>query len=581
MTKFSASAHFDAAVACPRWRERRLRALLVTLGALGMAALPLHAADVVVQPASGYGFVVKDAGGANDRFRVQESGAVNMPAVVSAPVQTQSLCIGAAGQLGPCNGVGNSYAAGTGLVLSGTTFSVAPTYQLPQGCSVNQFAQWNGSAWSCGNASGTALPAGTMNQTLRYDASNTLTANNLLQAFNDGGLLAGGTQGVGSIPATGSGMRMMWYPAKAAFRAGGVNSPAWDDANVGSFSIATGQNSIASGDTSISMGIGPVARGKYSVALGDRTTANGDDSTALGHQTLAGGLYAFAAGDSNVANGQSSVALGNYAKATGAGAVALGSLVTADGAGSIAMGTSASSNGHDNVFVYNDGFNPGFVPAQDRVFMATAMNGFTFSAGTSANPLTFTMVPGGGVTFVTGTSSGVHVAVGSGSWTSVSDRDAKTALHAVDPREVLEKVVSLSMNTWQYKSQDVKYRHMGPMAQDFYAAFHLGETDKGIDVVDADGVALAAIQGLDTLFKEKSAEIAAHLDEKDQEIAGLRAELAAQKSENAVRKSELAAQTVRIAALESMAGELASMKSQLVALQKPPSIEAAVALQQP
>ena len=52
------------------------------------------------------------------------------------------------------------------------------------------------------------------------------------------------------------------------------------------------------------------------------------------------------------------------------------------------------------------------------------------------------------------------------------------------------------MQTWNLKSQDPAIRHIGPMAQDFYAAFNVGEDDKHINSVDADGVALAAIQGL-------------------------------------------------------------------------------------
>jgi len=54
----------------------------------------------------------------------------------------------------------------------------------------------------------------------------------------------------------------------------------------------------------------------------------------------------------------------------------------------------------------------------------------------------------------------------------------------------------LPLSTWNYKSQNPAVRHLGPMAQDFKAAFNLGESDTGITTVDADGVALAAIQGL-------------------------------------------------------------------------------------
>ncbi|MEO8740656.1 MAG: hypothetical protein ABI537_13275, partial [Casimicrobiaceae bacterium] len=58
-----------------------------------------------------------------------------------------------------------------------------------------------------------------------------------------------------------------------------------------------------------------------------------------------------------------------------------------------------------------------------------------------------------------------------------------------------------------WKSQDDSIRHMGPMAQDFRAAFGLGETDTGISTVDADGVALAAIQGLNQKLLQKDREI--------------------------------------------------------------------------
>ena len=58
-----------------------------------------------------------------------------------------------------------------------------------------------------------------------------------------------------------------------------------------------------------------------------------------------------------------------------------------------------------------------------------------------------------------------------------------------------------------YKSQDPSIRHVGPMAQDFHAAFRLGEDDKHISTVDADGIALVAIQALYEIVKEKNREI--------------------------------------------------------------------------
>ena len=63
------------------------------------------------------------------------------------------------------------------------------------------------------------------------------------------------------------------------------------------------------------------------------------------------------------------------------------------------------------------------------------------------------------------------------------------------------------MGTWNYKEQNRSIRHLGPMAQDFHAAFSVGEDDRHINTVDADGVALAAIQGLYQEVAEKSARI--------------------------------------------------------------------------
>jgi hypothetical protein len=87
-----------------------------------------------------------------------------------------------------------------------------------------------------------------------------------------------------------------------------------------------------------------------------------------------------------------------------------------------------------------------------------------------------------------------------------SDRHVKTAFHAVNARSILEKVAALPLMTWAYtNSPDV--RHVGPVAQDFHAAFGVGTDDKHIATVDADGVALAAIQGLNQKLDEKDAEI--------------------------------------------------------------------------
>jgi uncharacterized coiled-coil protein SlyX len=83
-----------------------------------------------------------------------------------------------------------------------------------------------------------------------------------------------------------------------------------------------------------------------------------------------------------------------------------------------------------------------------------------------------------------------------------SDRNAKEQFKPVNAREVLAKVVGLPITEWQYKTQS-DARHIGPMAQDFREAFALGRDEKHITSVDADGVALAAIQGLNEVVREQ------------------------------------------------------------------------------
>jgi hypothetical protein len=73
--------------------------------------------------------------------------------------------------------------------------------------------------------------------------------------------------------------------------------------------------------------------------------------------------------------------------------------------------------------------------------------------------------------------------------------------------DVLERLADVPIQTWRYKGQDESITHMGPTAQDFYSAFGLGIDDRHIVTVDADGVALAAIQGLYELVKEQQTEI--------------------------------------------------------------------------
>ncbi len=108
-----------------------------------------------------------------------------------------------------------------------------------------------------------------------------------------------------------------------------------------------------------------------------------------------------------------------------------------------------------------------------------------------------------------------------GAYSPSSDRHAKENFAGVNPAEVLAKVAALPISRWNFK-QDPSTEHVGPMAQDFHAAFGLGTDDKHIATVDADGVALAAIQGLNCKVEEQLKVKDAEIRELKQQVAELK-----------------------------------------------------------
>jgi len=121
-------------------------------------------------------------------------------------------------------------------------------------------------------------------------------------------------------------------------------------------------------------------------------------------------------------------------------------------------------------------------------------------------------------------TTGVHLVAGAGSWSSVSDRNLKENFAPVDGAKILNILASIPIQTWNYKTQDKSIRHIGPMAQDF-AKFGVGEDDKSITTLDADGVALAAIQELYRQNQEilkRNEELKKEIEELEQEIEKLK-----------------------------------------------------------
>jgi hypothetical protein len=99
--------------------------------------------------------------------------------------------------------------------------------------------------------------------------------------------------------------------------------------------------------------------------------------------------------------------------------------------------------------------------------------------------------------------------VNANAFNPTSDVNLKESFAPVNGRDVLASLVNIPITSWNFKSDEKGVRHIGPMAQDFYAAYGVGRDDLHISTTDADGVALAAIQGLNEIVEEKDAEIEA------------------------------------------------------------------------
>ena len=325
--------------------------------------------------------------------------------------------------------------------------------------------------------------------------------------------------------------------------------------------VAGGVIGTASGSYStVGGGLGNMATlANSTVGGGWHNTASGQTGNATA--TVGGGAYNTASGDwSTVGGGESNQATNTYTTVPG------GENNIAGGQYSFAAGFQAQAL-HQGAFVWADSQNATFsstandqflIRAQGGVGIGTASPQQTLSlngglnidqavanTGTIANCLTFGSLSGEGIgsqrtsganqydlVFYTASNARItivnngNVGIGNSSpghlltvgnlaspaycdgnqWYPASDRNMKSGFEAISPREVLQKVAGLPITRWHY-TNDVSTSHLGPMAQDFYAAFGVGPDDKHISTLDESSVALAAIQGLNQKVEEKDAEI--------------------------------------------------------------------------
>lgn len=250
---------------------------------------------------------------------------------------------------------------------------------------------------------------------------------------------------------------------------------------------ATGDSTLASGPISFASGFRTTASGRLATAMGERTEASGDRSTALGYFSTASGTNAMAMGSNTIASGRNSTAMGESTTASGNESTAIGFFTTSSGDRSIAMGSYVSANNQTGALIIGD------------YSTSTILN--------STTPNSFRARFEGGYRFFTSsaaiTSESCLLASGSNAWSTTSDVRLKENFEPVNGEDFLKKISQMKLSSWNYKNQNPQtFRHYGPMAQDFYAAFGKDKygtigNDTTINSADFDGVNLVAIQALE------------------------------------------------------------------------------------
>lgn len=371
---------------------------------------------------------------------------------------------------------------------------------------------------------------------------------------------AGGISGIGYYSTIGGGFENTVNGTYATVSGGNNNTALGTGTTIsgGSTNSATGTDSIVSGgannttsgqSSSISGGAGTTVAGSYAGSLAGQsnsvaannsatiaglkntvsstaqysTITGGSTNTISGEFSSIGGGYSnkvsgsysvVSGGHANTASGVTSTVAGGYSNvASGQNAVAVGGgFNVASGRDSFAAGYESHAV-NDGSFVWTDYESSGNVvtSSANGQFLARASGGFFLYS--SAN-----------------LTSGVTLAPGSGSWSSLSDRAAKTSIQDVDNSRILAKVARLPVSEWSYSAQGTRVRHIGPMAQDFRTAFGLGEDDRHISTIDEEGVALSAIKALKAELSDKErqiAELRSHGQQSDERLGSLERRLGA------------------------------------------------------
>ncbi|MBV9764395.1 MAG: tail fiber domain-containing protein, partial [Acidobacteriaceae bacterium] len=253
----------------------------------------------------------------------------------------------------------------------------------------------------------------------------------------------------------------------------------------------------------------------------DFGTVSGGFGNTAGQDNGNGQFATVAGGYFNTASGYGSIVTGGYFNtASGYGSIVAGGYNnTASGLYSFVAGSYSNTAGGEYSFAAGQNASA----SDSGSFVWCQQNG---TRCPSSGAQSFTVSVNGPIYFYAGTpGQGCYLTTGSGSWTCSSDRNLKNNIRSIDSRSILERVAQMPISQWSMKADTAGHNHIGPMAQDFYAAFSLGDSDKYIAQGDAQGVALASIQGLYHLVEEKDEQIRKLVQQKDEEIQALKTQL--------------------------------------------------------
>lgn len=263
---------------------------------------------------------------------------------------------------------------------------------------------------------------------------------------------------------------------------------------------------------------------------GDLGPGTGPNLVSGDFGAVSGGLANLAdATASTIAGGQANDALGEYSAVLGGlfneasgpyATVAGGDNNTALGANSFAAGHRAKAM-HVGSFVWADSTSLDVASTRDNQFLVHATGGTRFEVGSGGQWIDMRQFGNR----LINTSSGAYLSLG-GAWTNSSDRAMKQGIVEVDGVVVLEQLDTLPVYTWNYIVEGPQTVRMGPMADEFFATFGLGDDDQVISTVDSNGVALAALKGLHAKVKTQQTLIEAQqvkIQEMETKIAAIEA----------------------------------------------------------